>query len=897
MGGDDGDEENVEGLVSEQELMEHASSVLGSDEDSVYRLPENFKRVKQQLEQEVARLKRNQKVSFDDLLEPGAGDYCQLMTGMTPSAVKNLWSHCKEAFANCKFHTNPSRRRKKARHRRISSVPAYGSAMLEEEGIPPNDKEEEHEEARAVVPPKDKEEAIAFEDEEENGGDSEHDVEEYEEEEYEDCDGVGEDRNACTPPFKRGRGRLPVLRPQDRFYLVLRGMRTGVTLQLLAEWFGLKSKNSAVRYLFSGMQAFRTSMIGDFLVIPTAESVLHRTPHEWKMAFGESVVLTADGTHFELDVPEDGLLSWATYCSYKGYNSQQTLLLVDPSQLIVGITSFMPGRSHELSHVWEATGMGNVLQAYGRQRVTLLADKAYVSLKDHGNVTVRTPAKSKKQFTFDQQNQTRALARYRVYVEHVVGKLKLWKGLCSGAAMRFYDIKENEGGMGESLLGTRDDRLFLAAALWNASRLNGKPLPRNLGSAVCAAPRLQVHASLEKSSKVPMAVRSRFRALPIQTWADLSRVFSLDLNTHCNLLAKGWKSVLGGSVCGLRFCDEGRNAVHTSLGAVVLPSMKQGVYYMGLRFDGQQLVGSYCTCQAGGSNAEGLTLCRHVLSTCIVIGLMQNALHEDAQTGKWFKQAVMKKRTDLNICLVHSDRCLWPPRCECLKMGLEDVQACAKAARGIVAVHPALLAGGWDSLRTTVEAERARLDRAKQTLASLPFYELSQRKRGDLVLLCHEENIVVPIRATKEEMAWLYIKKKLDTNDDPEGVYASERQRLTCQQCRTLYFADDGGDRWVRCSRRGCFQWNHLGCEGLANEAAKRQKKYCCKKCSGEGGKEDAEDVPIAKDLFFEGDSNGPPNPAADSTLSGHHVSDGMRGGRLVQLGSLVFPEDEVGAH
>lgn len=230
-------------------------------------------------------------------------------------------------------------------------------------------------------------------------------------------------------------------------------------------------------------------------------------------------------------------------------------------------------------------------------------------------------------------------------------------------------------------------------------------------------------------------------------------------------------------------------------------------------------------------------------------------------------------------------------------MGLEDVQETVKANRGLVAVHSELLQGGWDTLRRIVEAERQRLDRSKQTLLGLPFYNLIKMKKKELVQVCQQEGIVLPIRASKEEMAWLVIQKKVQLNQDDQGAYASEIARLTCSTCRQRYFEDGSEKGWVRCSVRGCFQWNHLECENFTAEAAKRQKKLCCRKCTANGGRPDEEEDPETRDLFFEDDRKGPPRVGAENLGSEHHVVDGMRGGRLVQLGSRVFPDDEFDAN
>lgn len=45
--------------------------------------------------------------------------------------------------------------------------------------------------------------------------------------------------------------------------------------------------------------------------------------------------MPADGTHYEIDVLADNMLSWLYN---NGYNSQQTLRIIDASRLIDGIT-------------------------------------------------------------------------------------------------------------------------------------------------------------------------------------------------------------------------------------------------------------------------------------------------------------------------------------------------------------------------------------------------------------------------------------------------------------------------------------------------------------------------------------------------------------------------------
>jgi DDE superfamily endonuclease len=427
----------------------------------------------------VARLKRKQYVTFVDVLRPKADSYCKLMTGLSQHAVRNLWDRY-----GCHFEDEQ-----------------FGVAQPTPPQIVPT-----------VV-----QEAAPRESDEGNSSSSRATRSEEE--------GIG------RQGYVRRQGRKPNLAPADWFYLVLRGLRTGESQVLLGERFGI-SKPSACRYFLHGIQVLMEHLVTDFLVIPNAETILKRTQQEWFTAFGnDTVVLTVDGTHFEIDVPEDNLLSWLTYCYYKGYNSQQTVLVVDSSQLIVGITGCMAGRAHELSHVWSACGLQRILMAFKEHaQVALLADKAYVSYASFDHVTVRTPPKSRVQFTREEVNQTRVVARYRVKVEHVIGQLKNWSGLFSTAAMRF--SRAVDGVVGSALVGGRDWRLFVAAALWNASQLDGVPLEDTLGSAICLAPRVSVsHGELVE--RFPTAISRRVNGIRLVEWAWLLPTFHIDANPTC----------------------------------------------------------------------------------------------------------------------------------------------------------------------------------------------------------------------------------------------------------------------------------------------------------------------------------------------------------------------------
>ncbi len=161
-------------------------------------------------------------------------------------------------------------------------------------------------------------------------------------------------------------------------------------------------------------------------------------------------------------------------------------------------------------------------------------------------------------------------------------------------------------------------------------------------------------------------------------------------------------------------------------------------------------------------------------------------------------------------------------------MGLEDAQAVAMDARGVVALHDQLYDGGWTTMNTALRSARDRMDSSKQTLSSLPFYAYSKMKRPELVALLQERGIVLPHKGTVETLAWLLVTHHARAGD---AKHAAEVSRLTCVHCNSVYFDDEAGRSWICCSQRGCFQWNHVQCERADGEAVKKQKKYSCRHC------------------------------------------------------------------
>lgn len=825
---DDGEEDDDDDNgenVSDEDAARLAESIPSVSEVLSGGEDVDAPQVLKRLKREIARLRRGKRASLEDVLHPTAVAYCMVMTGLTPETITNLWERYAVHFQDETFVVTPTSIQKKARRVTVGDGSEGSSASVSETAL-------------------------------------------------------------------RRQGRRPQLLPKDRFYLTLRGLRTGETQVQLGERFGI-AQQTVSDYFRRGVRVLVKYLVNDFLVVPEREVLLNRMHVDWRVAFGEKVVLIADGTHFQLDVPEDQLMSWATFSYYKGFNSQQSLLVVDSSQLIIGITGFFGGRAHELSHIWPSCNLNRVFQGLGS--VILLADKAYTTMNQENGVEVWTPPKSKVQFTLQEKNVIRVMAKYRVRVEHIIGKLKGWQGLHVRERMAFQSA--GDGKEGFALVGVRDDCLFLSAALWNAKLLGGVRLQNDLGSGIFLAPRPQLHAP--DAEGLPESLRQQLNAIPKIDWAWLLPVFDIQAGaSKSNILAKAWRSVVGGYVAGVRFGECRRNSIFISVGAVVLPSMKQGCHYCYVIFGGDSIVGSFCTCKNGFSQsfnvndvqADSISRCRHCISLCIVVGLAQNGLLDEVEgASKWFEKKIMKKREGLQIRYIVTSQCRWPPRIECLSLGIEDAFSWAKEMQGLIALHPQTYAGGWEAMSEALRARRERMDLQKQTLASLPFYAMTNGpKREELLQQVRDCGIVPPARATKEVLAWLIVQHRAQR--DPK--YASEITRLTCSTCSVCYFDDVSQLTWVCCSERGCFRWNHVECEQAIAAAVKSAKRYRCNSCSRRANQPQAA-VAAENDVFFDGDGAGPPSVSLDEALSGHHVTDCIRANRHVQLGNPVFPDDD----
>lgn len=109
------------------------------------------------------------------------------------------------------------------------------------------------------------------------------------------------------------------------------------------------------------------------------------------------------------------------YSGKKKRHTQKAQVIVNLDTLEIIATAFSQGKKHDFQLFKET---------YGgiAQEICCLADSGYQGLTElHENS--QTPAKKSKHhpLTSEQKERNRALSRQRIYCEHVIGKLKIFR--------------------------------------------------------------------------------------------------------------------------------------------------------------------------------------------------------------------------------------------------------------------------------------------------------------------------------------------------------------------------------------------------------------------------------------------------------------------------------------
>ena len=109
------------------------------------------------------------------------------------------------------------------------------------------------------------------------------------------------------------------------------------------------------------------------------------------------------------------------YSHYKSHQTCKVLLGIAPNGLITFVSDSYGGRASD-THISNHCGLAELLEPGD----VVLCDKGFPSFKTDGAIIVTPPrsAPHQVQFSKEQMDETRKIARVRIHVERVIGRLK-----------------------------------------------------------------------------------------------------------------------------------------------------------------------------------------------------------------------------------------------------------------------------------------------------------------------------------------------------------------------------------------------------------------------------------------------------------------------------------------
>ncbi len=111
------------------------------------------------------------------------------------------------------------------------------------------------------------------------------------------------------------------------------------------------------------------------------------------------------------------------YSGKKKCHTQKAQVIVNQKTMEIIATAFAKGKKHDFRLFKENYGGID-------QEITCLADSGYQGLKKiHQNSETPTKKSKKKPLTRDQKRQNHELSKKRIFCEHVIGKLKIFRVL------------------------------------------------------------------------------------------------------------------------------------------------------------------------------------------------------------------------------------------------------------------------------------------------------------------------------------------------------------------------------------------------------------------------------------------------------------------------------------
>ena len=223
-------------------------------------------------------------------------------------------------------------------------------------------------------------------------------------------------------PYVKVQSRKTLLKNVDRFLLVLMRLRLGLTIKDLAYRFGVAP--SGIGKICKEWLPVMARELGVLIFWPSKEKIQASMPLRYKHLPNLRAII--DCTECFIQSPSSMTNSCATYSHYKHHNTVKILIAIAPNGFISFISKAYCGRASDKA-ITDDSGFYDLLHPNDM----IMADKGFHITEEleARQVTFLIPPgrRGAAQMSINKVRKTKEIANLRIYVEQIIGRLKIFQ--------------------------------------------------------------------------------------------------------------------------------------------------------------------------------------------------------------------------------------------------------------------------------------------------------------------------------------------------------------------------------------------------------------------------------------------------------------------------------------
>ena len=223
-------------------------------------------------------------------------------------------------------------------------------------------------------------------------------------------------------PHIKKQVRKTILTSADKFLMVLMRLRLGLLLTDLAYRFGVST--AVVGRIWNHWLPIMARELSVLIYWPDKVQIQGAMPVRYKELPNLRAII--DCTEFFIQSPRSMTNSCATYSHYKHHNTLKVLIAIAPNGFISFVSKAYCGRASDKA-ITEDSGFYNLLEANDM----IMADKGFQITEEleARQVTFLIPPgrRGDAQMSINKVRKTKKIANLRIYVEQIIGRLKVYQ--------------------------------------------------------------------------------------------------------------------------------------------------------------------------------------------------------------------------------------------------------------------------------------------------------------------------------------------------------------------------------------------------------------------------------------------------------------------------------------